>query len=183
MDKMMASVSMNSFNAQITNAMSFIIEKTKDSRTGFAFSFNTTANNRWTNMRLGFVVTDRKDIELGSSVFSGGQNKQLSYQLQKNWKHEERLQVVVFLTAFSGVSQSGSIGYLITQQSIQNKMLTISIWEEGQTKISRVSLDLVIFDPFNPDMRFQHKQLTDTFVSSILMGNLPPVLKLSLIHI
>lgn len=59
---MLASVSMNSFNAQIGNAMSFSIQKNKSSNTGFAFSFKTAANNQWTNMRLGFVISDRTDI-------------------------------------------------------------------------------------------------------------------------
>ena len=61
-DKMVASVSMNSFNAQINNAMSFSIEKNKNRHTGFAFLFKTSTNSQWKNMRLGFVISDRSDI-------------------------------------------------------------------------------------------------------------------------
>ena len=59
---MVASVSMNSFNAQINNAMSFSIEKNKNRHTGFAFLFKTSTNSLWKNMRLGFVISDRSDI-------------------------------------------------------------------------------------------------------------------------
>ena len=89
-DKMVASVSMNSFNSQIDKAISFSIEKNKDSRTGFAFSFRTATNNHWKNMRLGFVISDRPDIELGSATYNSlsGQNSGvLTYQLQQKWKH------------------------------------------------------------------------------------------------
>ena len=85
---MVASVSMNSFNAQINKAMSFSIEKNKNSRTGFAFSFKTSTNNQWKNMRLGFVISDRSDIELGSATFSSVSSNSagvLNYKLQQNW--------------------------------------------------------------------------------------------------
>ena len=178
-DKMVASVSMNSFNAQIDKAISFSIEKNKDSRTGFAFSFRTATNNHWKNMRLGFVISDRTDIELGSATYNSlnSQNSgALTYQLQQKWKHFERLQVATFLTSFQGVSDSGSIGYLITKYHIQNSQLQVFFKEESQTRIEQISLDLVIFDPFNPNLRFQHRQLTDTFISSTQMGYLPPAL-------
>lgn len=170
---------MTSFNAEIKNTMSFIIEKTAIGITGFVFAFTTKSNNLWTNMKLSFMISSRADLELGSVSYQGStvSTGSASYALQRQWDNIERLQVVSFLTAFEGQSNSGSIGYWITGQKIRNNVLVIQFTAEEGSSITKLTLDLVVFDPFSRALRFQLREITSTFLSSTERGSLPDVVE------
>ena len=82
-------VSMNAFNALVTDAVSFNINKVQTNRTGFSFEFQAAAANQWNSMRLNFITTSRPDIELGTLTYDvslpSSTPGYLSYRLQKNW--------------------------------------------------------------------------------------------------
>lgn len=168
---------MSSFSVQFSNSVSFSIQKTENRGTGFNFSFESGSNNQWSQMKLAFVVTNRPDIELGSASYDASASSQgvVTYRLKNQWEDSSRLQVVTFLTGFTGGSNTGAIGYLITGHSITNNLLNISLKFQTNTRITRLTLDLVILDPFNSDLRFQHRQIVDTYVSSTHVGYLPAV--------
>jgi hypothetical protein len=172
---------MNSFNAQVQNSISFSIKKTTSSVRGFSFSFEASGNNQWNNMKLTFVVTDRPDIELGRAVYDAAsadsQAGVLRYTLRSNWSDVQRLQLVPFLTEFSGESASGSIGYLINSHYATGTVLSINYQAQSNTRINKLAVDLVLFDPLSQSLRFQHRQITDTFLSSLQIGYLPAPLE------
>ena len=183
-DRSLASVSisstnigMNSFNVQFSNLVSFSIVKSQNKGTGFNFTFESMGNSRWSSMKINFVVSDRTDIELGSAVYDSSLSSEgiVRYGLKNQWEDSSRLEVVAFLTGFEGASNSGSIGYLITAHQITNNVLTLTLKFQANTKVTKLALDLVILDPFNSALRFQHRQIVDTFVSSTQISYLPPV--------
>lgn len=147
------------------DAISFKIQKIKSNQTGFSFEFRTDSNNQWANMRLSFLSTRRTDLEIGiisnyigATTFdltSGlGTPGYLTYPIKHPWSNFDSLKIVTFLSAFTGKSRGPSIGFLITEQYVQKNILIIKYSAQQNTSISKITLDIVIFDMFNRVLRF-----------------------------
>ena len=171
---------MNQFNAEINDAMSFSIKKTQANATGFSFLFSGTTSNKWNDIKLSFLLSSRPDIELATAGFvseGGARGGEIKYNLKKNFSKSGKLEILSFLTGFSGRSSSGSIGYLINNQFVIANSLIINFSAEDNTLITNLNLDIILFDPLNSRLRFQHRQLTTTFISAMQIDYLPPAIE------
>ena len=160
--------------------MSFSIKKTQTNTTGFSFTFSGTTSNKWNDIKLSFLLSSRPDIELATAGFvseRGARGGEIKYNLKKNFSRSGKLETLSFLTGFSGRSNSGSIGYLISSQSVAANILIINFSAEDNTLITNLELDVILFDPLNPRLRFQHRQLATTFISAMQIDYLPPTLE------
>lgn len=169
------------------DAISFNIQKTKSNQTGFSFEFRTDSNNLWNNMKLNFLSTTRTDLEigiihdyLGATTFDLssklGTPGYVTYPLRQAWNNLDSLKIVTFLSAFTGLTSGSSIGFLITDQYIQKDILIFKYSAQQNTTISKITLNIVIFDMFNGAFRFEYGLFTETFLTSTKTTSLPPVI-------
>lgn len=138
-------------------------------------------------MKLNFLSTRRTDLEIGTIHYDVGAATfdlgsklgtpgYLTYPLKHPWSNFDSLKIVTFLSAFTGLARGSSIGFLVTDQYVQKDILIIKYSPQHNTSISKITLDIVIFDMFNRAFRFEYGLFTETLLTSTKTASLPPVI-------
>ena len=114
---------------------------------------------------------------MGSIVYNSSNWRErtghLTYTFKSSWRDPEALQIVTFLTGFSGYTKGNALGYTIKNQNVQDKLVILSFALRPYTTITSMSFDVIIFDPFNPVIRFEYGHFTQTYLSSFKTIHLP----------